>query len=82
MSVGFTIGASTTQMSGRALNVRDPRDIEGSYAVIGAGGAVAAGAGTVQLKNERGVILQLAGGKVGVELSAAVGGVTVALQRP
>jgi hypothetical protein len=80
MSVGFTIGASTTQLSGHALNLRNPRDIEGTYAVLGAGGALAAGAGGVQLQNEKGVILQLAGGKVGVELSAAVGGVTVALR--
>jgi hypothetical protein len=80
MSVGFTIGASTTQLSGQALNLRNPRDIEGTYAVLGAGGALAAGAGGVQLQNEKGVILQLAGGKVGVELSAAVGGVTVALR--
>jgi hypothetical protein len=80
MSVGFTIGASTTQFSGHALNLRSPSDIQGSYAVLGAGGALAAGAGGVQLQNEKGVILQLAGGKVGVELSAAVGGVTVALQ--
>jgi hypothetical protein len=48
--------------------------------VIGAGGALAAGAGGVQLQNQKGVVLQLAGGKVGVELSAAVGGVTIALQ--
>jgi hypothetical protein len=80
MSVGFTIGASTTHLSGQALNLRGPRDIEGTYNVIGAGGALAAGAGGVQLQNGNGVILQLAGGKVGVELSAAVGGVTVALQ--
>lgn len=80
MSVGFTIGASTTQMTGRALNVRSPADFQGSYAAIGASGALAAGAGGVQLQNERGVILQLAGGKVGVELSAAVGGVTVRLE--
>jgi hypothetical protein len=80
MSVGFTIGASTTQLSGHALNLRSPGDIQGTYSVIGAGGALAAGAGGVQLQNEKGVILQLAGGKVGVELSAAVGGVTVALR--
>jgi hypothetical protein len=80
MSVGFTIGASTTQFVGRALNLRTPRDIEGHYGVIGAGGALAAGAGGVALQNEKGVVLELAGGKVGVELSAAVGGVTVALQ--
>ena len=80
MSVGFTIGASTTKLVGRALNIRSPGDIAGSYAVIGAGGALAAGAGGVQLQNEKGVILQLHGPKVGVELSAAVGGVTIALR--
>ena len=80
MSVGFTIGASTSQFSGRALNLRSPGDIQGTYSVIGAGGALAAGAGGVQLQNEKGVILQLAGGKVGVEVSAAVGGVSIALQ--
>lgn len=80
MSVGFTIGASTTQLVGQALNLQSPADIQGTYSVIGAGGALAVGAGGVQLQNQRGVVLQLAGGKVGVELSAAVGGVTLALE--
>ncbi|WP_027517202.1 hypothetical protein [Bradyrhizobium sp. WSM1417] len=81
MSVGFTIGASTTKLVGRALNLRGPESIEGSYAVGGAGGAIAAGAGAVQLQNGNGVVLQLSGPKVGAELSAAVGGVTIALKR-
>jgi hypothetical protein len=81
MSVGFTIGASTTKLVGRALNLRGPQSIEGSYAVGGAGGAIAAGAGAVQLQNGNGVILQLSGPKVGAELSAAVGGVTISLKR-
>src|SRR5215469_720401 len=38
MSVGFTIGASTSQFNGHALNVRSPTDIEGSYAALGASG--------------------------------------------
>src|SRR3954447_18408136 len=80
MSVGFTIGASTTKFVGRALNLRGPESIEGSYAAGGAGGAVAAGAGAVQLQNGNGVILQLSGPKVGAELSAAVGGVTIRLK--
>jgi hypothetical protein len=80
MSVGFTIGASTTNLVGRALNLRGPASIEGSYSAIGAGGAVAAGAGGVQLQNANGVILQLSGPKVGAELSAAVGGVTIRLK--
>ena len=80
MSVGFTIGASTTKLVGRALNLQGPASIEGSYSAIGAGGAVAAGAGGVQLQNANGVILQLSGPKVGAELSAAVGGVTIRLK--
>ena len=37
MSVGFTIGASTTKFVGRALNLNGPASIEGTYAAIGAG---------------------------------------------
>jgi hypothetical protein len=80
MSVGFTIGASTTKFVGKALNLRSPGDLAGSYAVVGAGGAVAAGAGGVQLQNAKGVILQLSGPRVGAEVSAAVGGVTIAMR--
>ena len=80
MSVGFTIGASTTMLVGRALNLKGPASIEGTYSAMGAGGALAAGAGGVQLQNTNGVILQLSGPKVGVELSAAVAGVTVRLK--
>ena len=39
MSVGFTIGASTTRLVGRALNLRGPASIEGATAPLGAGGA-------------------------------------------
>ena len=80
MSVGLTIGASTTKFVGRALNLKGPASIEGSYAVGGAGGAIAAGAGAVQLQNGNGVILQLSGPRVGAEASAAVGGVTIRLK--
>ena len=80
MSIGFTVVASTTRFAGRALNLRGPASIEGTYSAIGAGGAVAAGAGGVQLQNANGVILQLSGPKVGAEVSAAVGGVTIRLK--
>jgi hypothetical protein len=80
MSLGATIGASTTKFVGRALNLRGPGSIEGSYTAVGAGGAFAGGAGGVQLQNTNGVILQLSGPKVGFELSAAMGGVTIRLR--
>ena len=80
MSVSFTIGASTTKQVGRALNLKGPASIEGTYSAIGASGALAVGAGGVQLQNANGVILQLSGPRVGAEVSAAVGGVTVRLK--
>lgn len=81
MSFGATIGASTAKLVGRALNLRTAGDIAGSYSAIGAGGALAGGAGGVQLQNNRnGVVLQLHGPRVGVEFSAAIGGVQIALQ--
>jgi hypothetical protein len=80
MSFGATIGASTTQMVGRALNLQTPGDLAGTYSAIGAGAAVAGGAGGVALQNARGVVLEMHGVKVGVELSAAVGGVTITMR--
>jgi hypothetical protein len=85
MSVGATIGASTTKFVGRALNLRGPESIEGTYSAVGAGGALAGGVGSVRLRNTNGVItngviLQLSGPKVGVELSAAVAGVSIRLK--
>jgi lipid-binding SYLF domain-containing protein len=38
MSVGFTIGASTTKLVGHAFNLKGPESIEGAYAAGGAGG--------------------------------------------
>ena len=85
MSVGGTIGVSTTRFVGHAFNLRGPGSIEGTYSSVGVGGALAAGAGSVRLRKSNGaitndVILQLSGLKVGVELSAAVVGVSIRLK--
>jgi hypothetical protein len=80
MSVGATIGASTTEVVGRARNLHSPGDLAGTYSAIGAGIAVAGGAGGVALSNSRGVVLELHGVRVGLQLSAAVGGVTITMR--
>ncbi len=79
ISFGATVSASTTQLVGQALNLRSPSDIVGTYSAIGVGGALAGGAGSVVLQNSTGVILHLQGPKVGVELSAAVGGMRITM---
>ena len=60
--------------------MHSPGDLAGTYSTIGAGAALAGGAGGVALQNARGVLLELHGVKVGLELSAAVGGVTIAMR--
>jgi hypothetical protein len=85
ISVGGTIGASTTRLVGKAFNLRGPESIEGTYGALGAGGALAGGVGSVRLRKTNGgitnaVILQLSGPKVGVELSVAAVGVSIRLK--
>jgi hypothetical protein len=80
MSFGATIGASTNEMVGRAFHMHAPGDLAGTYSSIGAGAAVAGGAAGAQLQNANGVILQLHGVKVGAEVSAAVGGVSITMR--
>jgi lipid-binding SYLF domain-containing protein len=78
-SLGATIGASATRFVGKALNLREPRDVAGTYGVAGVGGALASGAGSVQLMNANGVVLQLNGPKMGFEVSASLAGVTITM---
>jgi hypothetical protein len=78
MSVGFTIGASTTKLVGRAFNLRGPASIAPMPRAEQE--ALLPPAGAVQLQNANGVILQLSGPKLGAEVSAAVGGVTIRLK--
>ena len=81
MSVGATIGASTTQLVGTASNLRQPSDIEGVYSALGGGVAVAGGVASVRLQNAKGVILSLRGRKVGLELSVSVSGAEIRMAR-
>jgi hypothetical protein len=80
VSLGATIGVSGAELVGTALNLNDPRDIEGAYSAASAGVAVAGGAGWAQLSNSRGVLLRLKGRQVGFKLSLAISGLTISLK--
>jgi hypothetical protein len=79
LSVGLTVGASVNNLIGRASHLHRLGDFEGTYTVVGAGGALLGGAGGVQLRNARGVMLSLQGPKAGVEFSANVSKVVITL---
>jgi hypothetical protein len=79
-SLGVSAGASVTWLEGTASGIREVNDFAGSYTLVGAGGAWAAGAGGVSLRNEHGVLLMLKGPRAGLEFAANLGGLTIALR--
>jgi hypothetical protein len=79
LSLGLTVGASTNRLVGRATYLHELSDFPGTYTAVGGGGALLAGGGGVQLRNEKGVIIRLRGVKAGLELSANLSGVRIAL---
>jgi hypothetical protein len=79
LSLGVTVGASTSRLVGRASYLHQLSDFAGTYSAVGVGGALVAGGGGVQLKNDKGVILTLHGVKAGLEFSSNVSGVRITL---
>jgi hypothetical protein len=52
----------------------------GTYTAVGAGVAVAGGGSSIRLRNARGVVLELRGRNIGLEISANVSGVQISLR--
>ena len=80
VSLGVTVGASTARLAGRADHLRQLSDFPGMYSAVGIGGALAGGAGGVQLRNANGVIITLRGTRVGMELAANLSSIMISLQ--
>lgn len=80
LSFGATIGASKAELVGRAYNLRRPSDISGTYTAVGGGVAVGGGASAIRLQNAKGVVLDLRGRTIGLELNANVSGVEIGLR--
>lgn len=70
LSLGVAAGASLTALEGRVSYMHSLGDFPGRYRSVGLGGALVGGAGGVQLKNKRGVIITLQGARAGVEFAA------------
>jgi hypothetical protein len=79
LSVG-TFGAASADLVGRAYNMRRPQDIVGTYTAVGAGVAVAGGATAARLQNANGVVLEVRGRQVGLEVSLNLSGMTLSMR--
>src|SRR5207342_3784820 len=79
VSIGM-IGVSSTDLVGRARNLRRASDIAGNYTAVGAGLAIAGGASTARLQNANGVVLEVKGTKVGFSASIDLSGLQISMQ--
>jgi hypothetical protein len=81
VSLGATIGASKAELIGEVYNLKQPSDIEGTYAAVQAGVAVVGGGKVAELKNSKGVVLKVKGKEVGLELALDLSGMGVSLKK-
>jgi hypothetical protein len=80
LSLGVTAGASASRLEGWASGIADVGDFAGTYSAVGAGGALVGGAGGVNLRNEKGVVLVLKGPKAGMEFAANLSAIRISLK--
>jgi len=82
LSLGLTAGVSAVRLEGEASKLHRLRDCAGIYTAVGLGGAWVAGAGSVQLQNDKGVTVTLEGGRTGLEVAANLTGIRIAFEQP
>jgi hypothetical protein len=80
VSLGATIGASRAELIGNVYNLKDPRDIVGTYSAVGGSAVLGGGASIVELTNSRGVRLNVSGRSIGLELSMDLSGLQISMR--
>jgi len=75
------IGASSATLAGDVYNLKNLDDFNGNYTSAGAGATVAGGAGGMTMKNQNGVVMNVAGTTKGLSFKLGVDGVKVQLKK-
>ena len=75
-----SLGIAAADLAGTASNVRNPANVAGTYGAAGAGVTFVGGGQVATLQNQNGVVLHLAGGQVGFQVSLGLAGMTLAMQ--
>jgi hypothetical protein len=75
------IGASSATLAGDVYNLKNLDDFNGNYTSAGAGATVAGGAGGMTMKNQNGVVMNVAGTTKGLSFKLGVDGMKVQLKK-
>jgi hypothetical protein len=73
------IGANSYDAVGHVYNLHRPRDIEGVYAAVEASATAGAGAGEIDMKNDKGVEIRAHSTSAGLKLQLGGSGVQIKL---
>ena len=76
------VGGARIEAHGEVYHLHDLADFDGTYAAVGAGAAAGPGAGHSIMRNEHGVVIDLASHSQGVLVKAGVDGVRLELEAP
>jgi hypothetical protein len=74
------IGASSYDLRGTVENLRRVDDIEGTYGALDASATAGAGAGVLDMKNDKGVVIHATSTTAGLKLSLAPSGLVISLK--
>ncbi len=74
------VGYAKVFARGKVYNLHHAYDISGTYGALGAGVALAEGVAGLTMRNERGVIIDLAATQEGVKLNLGPQGLTIKLK--
>lgn len=80
ISFGATIGVARIEFVGEVYNLKEARDIEGTYTAVSAGAALAGGGGVAELQNARGVRLRVSGRQIGLMVNIDLSGLQIRLR--
>ena len=76
LSVG-DVDYADIKARGKVYGLKNPRDLSGAYAALGAGVALAGGVSGLAMQNERGVVIDLSATQKGIKLNIGPQGLTI-----
>jgi hypothetical protein len=80
LDAGLVFGLSQTNLAGRVSNIRSASDVVGVYGAAGAGATLGIGARLIELRNDKGAILQLQGKQIGLMANVDLSGLAISLR--
>ena len=75
------VGATSVSATGDVYHLKKLSDFDGTYAAVTGGATIGGGGGGLAMRNQNGVVIEITGTSQGVNLTAGVSGVKLAVKK-